>query len=271
MKNLILPIEKPEEAGNLIQYGFDWADFLKARLVIVHVFRYQKLASSLIDLSDQIKMDLEKELAELVDPISKNYPSDMRYEIKILEGDAAEMILDCAENQKEAMLLLPTKGKSKSERIFLGSVSTSVLEASKVPILAFHPNSKFTIPKKIAFPVDSEGFSSRDTFMPLFEIAEKCSAKIMIFHLENQNEDLGIHPSLDEYLNSEEKNWSLSYHYELSDKPITSAINDFTRDYKANLICLTKRKKSFWEALTQVSITRQELRKKVVPVVVVKG
>ncbi|MEZ4981101.1 MAG: universal stress protein [Saprospiraceae bacterium] len=82
----------------------------------------------------------------MVDPISKNYPSDMRYEIKILEGDAAEMILDCAENQKEAMLLLPTKGKSKSERIFLGSVSTCIgsIEGS---YFTFHPNSKYN-PKK---------------------------------------------------------------------------------------------------------------------------
>jgi nucleotide-binding universal stress UspA family protein len=270
MKNLILPIEGPEEAINLIQFGFDWANYLNARLIIVHVYRYQKVASSLIDLSPQIKSDLEKEMAEVVEPISQNHPAKVNYSIKILEGEPTEMILDCANNQEEALILLPTKGKSKSERIFLGSVSSAILDDAEVPILAFHPDSKFIAPKKIAFPVDSEGFPTKDSLNPLLEIAEKDGSKIMIFHLENLNDDLGIHPSVDEFLNPNQKNWTLSYHYELSDKPVTTAINDFSREYKAQLICLTKRKKSFWEALTQVSITRQELRKKVVPVLVIK-
>ena len=93
----------------------------------------------------------------------------------------------------------------------------------------------------------------------------------MAFHLETDEHDLGIHPSFESAIALAKEKVKSSYHYELSEKAVLEAINTFGREYKADWICMLKRKKGLFKRLFEKSITKTEIRLTQTPLLVLPG
>lgn len=61
--------------------------------------------------------------------------SELRHEIRILEGPAAEKIVTVADIEKCAMIIMGSRGRSDLQGLLLGSVTHRVLHSAPCPVL----------------------------------------------------------------------------------------------------------------------------------------
>lgn len=112
-----------------------------AELVVLHV------AERLVDVVPvaagvpPIEMDLEAEPSEsarerLEEWAEERLADDLNFRIELVDGDAAEMIVEVADEQDADIVVLGTQGHSRVERFLIGSVTEKVLRRAHCPVLA---------------------------------------------------------------------------------------------------------------------------------------
>jgi nucleotide-binding universal stress UspA family protein len=111
----------------------------KARLVLLHVippplvlYTEAPLAVETWTTSEDIKEKLERLAARCV-PIP--------VEVRVLEGDPADMIRRAAEETHSDVIVMGTHGRTALSRLFLGSVAESVLRKAPCPVLTVKPRT----------------------------------------------------------------------------------------------------------------------------------
>ncbi|AKB49428.1 Universal stress protein [Methanosarcina barkeri str. Wiesmoor] len=132
-------------AENVVDFGIEIAGCSGAKVYAVYV----------IDISffDSILMDESwvKNAYEQFERVGRDAICCIEEKAKtvgveaapiLLKGNAAEKILDFAENQKVDMIVIGSTGKSGVERFMLGSVSEKVMRNSKIPVLVVHERFK---------------------------------------------------------------------------------------------------------------------------------
>lgn len=111
-----------------------------AELVVLHV------AERLVDVVPvaagvpPIEMDLEAEPSEsarerLEEWAEERLPDDVSSSLELVDGDAAEMIVEVADEQDADIVVLGTQGHSRVERFLIGSVTEKVLRRAHCPVL----------------------------------------------------------------------------------------------------------------------------------------
>ena len=60
--------------------------------------------------------------------------ASLDFELVALEGVASEQIIATALNQKSAMIVISTSGRSDLARVIMGSVAAGVVENAHIPV-----------------------------------------------------------------------------------------------------------------------------------------
>ena len=93
------------------------------------------------DLLRKAEMDNQTEARNYIGKVkNKLAKSGLKVETVVIDGRAAEEILDYAKNNKVDLIVMSTHGKSGISRWFFGSVAHKVLQHSSIPILLIAPS-----------------------------------------------------------------------------------------------------------------------------------
>ena len=93
------------------------------------------------DLLRKAEMDNQTEARNYIGKVkNKLAKSGLKVETVVVDGGAAEEILDYAKNNKVDLIVMSTHGKSGISRWFFGSVAQKVLQHSPIPILLIAPS-----------------------------------------------------------------------------------------------------------------------------------
>ena len=93
------------------------------------------------DLLRKAEMDNQTEARNYIGKVkNKLAKSGLKVETVVIDGRAAEEILDYAKNNKVDLIVMSTHGKSGISRWFFGSVAQKVLQHSSIPILLIAPS-----------------------------------------------------------------------------------------------------------------------------------
>jgi nucleotide-binding universal stress UspA family protein len=93
------------------------------------------------DLLRKAEMDNQTEARNYIGKVkNKLAKSGLKVETVVIDGRAAEEILDYAKNNKVDLIVMSTHGKSGISRWFFGSVAQKVLQHSPIPILLIAPS-----------------------------------------------------------------------------------------------------------------------------------
>ena len=93
------------------------------------------------DLLRKAEMDNQTEARNYIGKVkNKLAKSGLKVETVVVDGRAAEEILDYAKNNKVDLIVMSTHGKSGISRWFFGSVAQKVLQHSPIPILLIAPS-----------------------------------------------------------------------------------------------------------------------------------
>lgn len=135
-KKIMVATDGSNQVRKAIEAGIELAKLSGAMLYAVYVivpagfsprdFGWEKA------LRDYLKAEGEKAIAFVEDA---GKAADVEVKPVILEGDAADRILEFAESESIDLIIMGTLGKTGLERFLLGSVAEKVVRHSKIPVM----------------------------------------------------------------------------------------------------------------------------------------
>jgi len=140
------------------------------RVDIVHVVEpitertTRGLSSSVRDEEENRRVTAgEKYLVEVRNRLRQQGIKGAAFITSVLKGNAAETILNHAEEQDIELILMSSYGKSGVTRLLFGSVAEKVARLSPIPVLIVSPqgcgaNGEHDVYRRILVPLDGSGF-----------------------------------------------------------------------------------------------------------------
>jgi nucleotide-binding universal stress UspA family protein len=142
MKKILVPLDGSVASIKAVETGIKIAREYKSDITFVTVVLQANLSKF---YSYGIFMDKELEEARIKvdevenkmidDVLSKFDLSSVKYEKKVLSGEAYEEILDLAKKEDYDLIVIGKRGFSKFMRFFVGSVTQRVLADAPCPVL----------------------------------------------------------------------------------------------------------------------------------------
>jgi len=199
MNTILVATDFSDNGSKAVKYAAHMALRLNSQLVILNVYHIP-LGSEAgqavpADVFREIEDASNQDLCVCENEIKRDVSNDLKIVKLVACGFAADEILVAAADYKADVIVVGAHGQSGLEKIF-GSVTTSVLRKSTIPVLAVPANADFEVIKKIVIASHGmEGISRKAkelldklivAFHPEFFIADVLSKTVE--YAENQKQ-----------------------------------------------------------------------------------
>ena len=132
MRNLLVPMDTPEEADQLLPPVIELARLFDARVVLLHVLKPEELKKA--DAGAR-RAEEESLLSRLASRLEEE---KVEAQTSIAKGDPAKEILEAARANEIDLIAMSTHAKSGFLRLFSSGVTEKVLRESTCPLLVVH-------------------------------------------------------------------------------------------------------------------------------------
>lgn len=262
MNVIICPTDFSSTANNAIHYASHFAEFLNARIILLHIMHVPAVdvyspANVMNDMMDAQRKASEKRLDNLCQELTSEYECSFEYQCDF--GFAAELICDWAEREKAGMVCMGTTGSSNIINRFLGSVSYETVKRSKVPVLVVPAECSFKPVDSIVVANDNVE-SLENELDELKELSHFFKPRIDIVTVEREEE-----PSYEPEVKWEEDDMRI---VEISSHLISEAICRYVDENDIRLLALKRHQRNFIENLFHKSTIKQVLGDSHIPTLV---
>ena len=266
MKNILVPIDFSLAA----KAGFDSALQINktTKAVIFALNVYQKVANNYSkDVSLLLQQDAEKRRLTALDKFTGIYqnPSSTQIKPKIRSGNTVDEIVKFSEENAIDLIVIGTKAKHNLWEYLFGSVSTTLVKKSKIPVLIVPEGLQFKKPKNIAFANDF--MTNEISFKYLDDFAA-------IFNADIQQVHVNILPSDFSDLKEEVVEVSEDEKHKLAtvirDKSVKKGLDFFIKTHQIDLLALYLPQRTFAENLLHSSVSKQFALSSKIPLLIFK-
>jgi nucleotide-binding universal stress UspA family protein len=247
MNRILLPTDFSDVADNAIKYAAEIAKITGASITLFHVYHVPVITTDVpivMPTMDDLEKDSVEALENLRNNLSVRYPGvsiDCHCECGLVVDELEEYL---KENIVD-LIVMGTQGAGYLSEKLLGSVTTSLMQKIKVPVLVIDKEVSFQTIKRIALACDYKK-TSKETIDPVREFAKLFGAHVYIVNVIKKDAD--IIPSTDQaavgvqidHLFGEIEH---SFHYAQNDD-VVEGLNNFIQEYKIDLIVMMPREHS---------------------------
>ena len=144
--NVLIASDLTHQSDAVVTIGLDFARLFGAHAEIAYVLPTGEYAlaggEGILAGRDAARRDL----VELKNRLRRNaaYDDESDQQVMLLEGPAAECLLQCACDKKADLVVVGTHGRGGIGKALLGSVAEKVFRHSSVPVLTIGPNIHHT-------------------------------------------------------------------------------------------------------------------------------
>jgi nucleotide-binding universal stress UspA family protein len=259
MKTILIATDFSPASKNATTYGMELAKEFNSRVVLFgawHQIAYPVMESTVIESLE----DIERLTKEALEQEAKHYANT--YNLKVdgiyKEGNAADLILETAEEIKAGLIVAGMKQAAKGFGMIFGSTATTLARHSGIPLLIVPEETRYDGIGTIALAneTDLEFNEDPQELSALHELAEHFHSKLYLVRVAKDRfkeafEILNRPFRLTRMLKG------LDTIYEpIEGKNIPEALNGFIRGYKVNLLAMLPHKQSLMERWFVKSTTR---------------
>ena len=262
--NFIVPTDFSSNAKNAANYAAMLTQATHSNLRLLHIVRAPIIGSDKLDAVykekvSHTKADAAIKLEELCAELKAKYNNiECDYVIRIGEI-SSKIIVSAAHNDKADLIVMGTEGAGVIKKILLGSITSSLIEDSQLPVLVIPEDITFLPPKKIVYASDFQ-VSDINAIKQLSVIATAFDAEIIIVHIDESKEIVKSEFSKSEAF------------YQLVSKAITypkischifknenaeHGIEQFIDTVNADMVALSARDRNPFQKLFSKSITKE--------------
>lgn len=271
LPKIVIPIDFSDTSVNALSYGHRLATDMGA--VTKTLYAYVPDPTEVLSTGkgqDEILAERKKELEHLTSALNTDWASDIlkvsMAEAECVVGFPTEQIVSAADRNNAALIILGTTGAAKSKEIF-GSVSTSVIDASAVPILLIPEQAKYTGVNRIAYAYQDEKIDQHC----LTQVADFCrhfNTELHLVHVVRAASTSTYDPS------SAIKNLYptdlLHMHIVEDDNDPARALSSFAVDHHIDILAVGTKKKNLFQQLFTRSTSKWLAIHSQVPVLILK-
>jgi len=145
MKKICIALDTSPSAEKIAELGYSYAKALNAEVILLHVVNdpvyYTMNYDPIMGYDGFLTTDAvglvenhKKEAARFLES-SVNHLQNKTIEIKVLEGDPADAILEFATSWNADLIVMGTHSHSGLENLFMGNVAVEVVKHAKIPVL----------------------------------------------------------------------------------------------------------------------------------------
>lgn len=263
MKNLLVPTDFSENARYALEYAVEIANRVGCHIHLLHTYKVPAKAGMFLSVDQYVLEDLRPDMEKWEGMVRERLDHGASIASSIQRDNTVHAIAQRAEKEAIDLIVMGTQGASGLKEVFLGSTTGAVLQQVSIPLLAIPGGFQFRPVKNIVLAVDDLDISSPQVLAPLTRLAKSFKARVLVYHLENEA-DAGIDPSVDIFLDEVDH----SFHFEMKHKELNECINNFVHDQQADMLCMIKRPKGFFERFFRGSVTRKKVFNSPVPLLV---
>ena len=161
MKTILFPTDFSDTAKNAFDYAIRIAEAIEGELLLLHTYRVPLDYHIPSNLLESMAEDEHKTVSKILDALIENYYKahpEARTKVVMtplaIQGFTAEVIVKAAETHQADMIVMGTNGASGLEKIFLGSMTATVIEQTKCPVLAVPQKASFEGFKQLIYASD---------------------------------------------------------------------------------------------------------------------
>ena len=144
MKRVMITIDYNPNSEKVVNMGYELAKLMQAEVCLFHVLAevsYYGMQYEPFMGYEGYAFPVDYRIQEDVVKVAKDYLEKTATHLggsnistHLAEGDTAQKILEYAEEWNADVIVMGTHSHSKLEKIFLGTVASSVLEKTKIPM-----------------------------------------------------------------------------------------------------------------------------------------
>ncbi|MBS1741889.1 MAG: universal stress protein [Bacteroidetes bacterium] len=265
MKNILIATDFTPASNNAAMYAVELAKHFNAKVHLFNTFEYphdRTLLSSPVNLVNETKEWLIAE-AELI-----NKDGKVHVHMSAEEGPAAETIIKQAHDIHADVIVCAMKEKAKGLKKIFGSVTSSLINKTDIPLIVVPSNVSFKKPEHIALALDKDPSTSPVTLQQLKNIGEQFFSKLYIVNALDENykeEDvIKFNPPTN---TSEITHLRPTYEFRVGDNT-ASTIHSFAKEKGIDMLAIIPHKHTRMERLLTESVTKSLVFKTDLPVLV---
>lgn len=277
MKKILIPTDLSPNAGNAIRYALNFCKNFPAELVFLHATHPMlDLPDTSLEFYNPIVFQDEKEQLNHVSANLKHIFAEenieldkIKYSIELRIGFAADEIVRVAKEFNCDLIIMGTQGATGLGKLFLGSITYSVIKQTEIPVLAIPSEYVFKTIDKIVFATDYEGISNKKTLAPLFELANSFDAMVLMFHAIEAKEPIAAYIEELQVWKTEKNFHHVKHTNSIATcEDVTQGIIEFADENDASIIAMIPHSYNFFTNLIHKSKTKEIAMESKVPLLV---
>lgn len=185
------------------------------------------------------------------------------------EGNLGLNVKKICKDQHISLVVMGSCTGGNLNHLFFGSDSASVIRQAPVPVLVIPPEKSLYEVKKMMIATDfTEG--DWDAVVFLTEWCMTFRSELAIVHIQLPHEQMNLNediiPRFLYKLNKLDYPW-ISYH-EIRGKEVIARLNRLCKESNTDLLAIVHRKRSFFESLSDPSVSKKALIRQQLPLIV---
>lgn len=144
MKKVLIALDYNPNSEKVVDKGYELAQLMEAKVCLFHVLaevRYYGMQYEPFMGYEGYAFPIDYKIQEEFVNVAKDYLEKTAAHLQgdniithLAEGDTAKKILEFAEEWKADVVVMGTHSHSTLEKLFLGTVASTVLERTKIPV-----------------------------------------------------------------------------------------------------------------------------------------
>lgn len=138
MKRILLPVEDMNISEKVLALTIEFGQSFDSEIVLLHVQPInESLSYPYAPLIEPFDNDALNQISDRIINNASNLftASGLTVSTRIVSGNPASEIIECAGEENCDMIIMSTHGMGKIKRFLLGSVTNNVVIHSKIPVL----------------------------------------------------------------------------------------------------------------------------------------
>ena len=198
--NVLIATDFSHHSSAALNYGLSFAHRYSAHAEIVYVLPTDEFALAGPEALTAAKDAARRDVLELKTRLRSSQPfeEDVDYRISMLEGSAADCLLQWAREKRIDLIVVGTHGRGGLGKIILGSVAEKVFRHSSVPVLTIgphiHPPREIGAARCILAPCDLTP-RSHPAVRFACALAKEHNSQLTVLHvIDRANEGMKLDP-----------------------------------------------------------------------------
>ena len=261
MKNLLVLTDFSTAADTAADYAVVLANQLQANITVFHSYQVYSTTGSFLSVERHILDDIEQDIGKVLLNVRQKLEGDSTATAKHIKGDPVATLARVAERDDYDLVIMGNHGAGMRKSIFWGTTTSGIVEQTKAPVLAVPEGFQADTIKNIVLAIDGESLKKVE-LQSVFAIAKAFDAKLWLCHISEKG---------GEAIDFTDNDLFEGINYEIitvQAGAVEEGIQKVIDAQNADLLCMIKRKRGFWESFFRKSLTIEELFLSSIPLLV---